>query len=124
MAAMDALASAYGKDSDSEESEDDSEEITADHTAHLNPTSSISDLRSKFQLNCAPVVAVKVRIDLMCLPGQFHVLKTFSNRCRGFFWTSHCLICVWWRFPTAARLLFIIFTRFNFPCNLCGNDTR
>ena len=60
MAAMEALASAYG-DSDSDES-GDAVVVTADHTAHLTSGSSIGDLKSKFNLNSAPLVAVKVSV--------------------------------------------------------------
>ena len=58
MAAIHAL-SAYG-DSDSDENESVEEEITPDHTAHLNSDVSISKLQSKIQLKSAPEVTAKV----------------------------------------------------------------
>lgn len=60
MAAMEALASAYGDDSDSGESGDNVEKLTEDHTAHLNPGRSINDLKSNFNLDSAPSVSSKV----------------------------------------------------------------
>ena len=64
MAAMEALVSAYGDDSDSEANESPEEELTADHTAHLNSNVSISQLHSKVQVKSAPVVTAKVGIVL------------------------------------------------------------
>ena len=60
MAAMEALASAYGDDSDSEGSESPEEEVTPDHTAHLKSGVCISQLQSKIQLKSAPTVTAKV----------------------------------------------------------------
>ena len=60
MAAMEPLVSAYGDDSDSEANESPEEELTADHTAHLNSNVSISQLHSKVQVKSAPVVTAKV----------------------------------------------------------------
>ena len=60
MAAMKALVSAYGDDSDSEENESPEEEVTPDHTAHLKSGISISQLQSKIQLKSAPTVTAKV----------------------------------------------------------------
>ena len=60
MAAIEALANAYGDDSDSEGNESPEEETTADHTAHLNSNVSISQLQSKVQVKSAPVVTAKV----------------------------------------------------------------
>lgn len=86
MAAMEALANAYGEESDSDENKDGSEEIPADHTVHLNPPSSINDLKSKFKLNCAPLVTVKVCngftsakkvhtfVDVFVLVGFEHII--------------------------------------------------
>ena len=59
MAAIHALA-AYGEDSDSEGNQSAEEEITPEHTAHLNSDVSISQLQSKFQLKSAPEVTAKV----------------------------------------------------------------
>ncbi|KXJ18778.1 Pre-mRNA-processing factor 17 [Exaiptasia diaphana] len=59
MAGIEALVSAYGEDSDSEENDSPKEEITEDHTVHLNPGSSIHTMKSKFQLNVAPAVVNK-----------------------------------------------------------------
>ena len=59
MAAIHALA-AYGDDSDSEGNESAEEEITPDHTVHLNSDVSISKLQSKIQLKSAPEVTAKV----------------------------------------------------------------
>ena len=58
MAAIHAL-SAYG-DSDSDENESAEEDVTPDHTVHLNSDVSISKLQSKIQLKSAPEVTAKV----------------------------------------------------------------
>ncbi|EDO38815.1 predicted protein [Nematostella vectensis] len=63
MAAIGALA-AYGEDSDSDSNEVQEEEITADHTAHLNPQASIESLKSRAQINMAPVVTHKGDIEV------------------------------------------------------------
>ena len=60
MAAIQALASAYDDDGDSAGNESPEEEITPDHTAHLEAAVTISQLKSKIQLNCAPTVTAKV----------------------------------------------------------------
>lgn len=59
---MEALASAYGDDSDSEGDESPEEEVTPDHTAHLKSGVSISQLQSKIQLKSAPAVTAKVGV--------------------------------------------------------------
>ena len=71
MAAIEALASAYGDDSDSEGNESPEEEVTPDHTAHLKAGVSISQLQSKIQLKSAPTVTAKVGVQL------FHTLHRF-----------------------------------------------
>ena len=67
MAAMEALASAYGDDSDSEGNESPEEEVTPDHTAHLKSGVSISQLQSKIQLKSAPTVTAKVAHCSSCV---------------------------------------------------------
>lgn len=65
MAAIEALASAYGDDSDSEGNESPEEEVTPDHTAHLKAGVSISQLQSKIQLKSAPIVTAKVGVPAL-----------------------------------------------------------
>lgn len=65
MAAIEALANAYGDDSDSEGNESPEEETTADHTAHLNSNVSISQLQSKVQVKSAPVVTAKEAVGVI-----------------------------------------------------------
>lgn len=60
MAAIKAIASAYREDSDSEGDESPEEELTPDHTAHLNTDVKITQLQSKIQLKSAPTVTAKV----------------------------------------------------------------
>lgn len=81
MAGIEALVSAYGKDSDSEENESPEEEITEDHTAHLNPGSSIHSMKSKFQLNVAPTVVNKVSTSVVV--RRFAVLWSFFSLQKG-----------------------------------------
>lgn len=64
MAAIKALARAYREDSDSEGDESPEEELTPDHTAHLNTDVKITQLQSKIQLKSAPTVTAKVGIKL------------------------------------------------------------
>ena len=75
MAAMEALVSAYGDDSDSEGNESPEEELTADHTAHLKPGVSISQLQSKIQLKSAPVVTAKVGATSSNEPVALEILN-------------------------------------------------
>ena len=67
MAAIEALANAYGDDSDSEGNESPEEEVTPDHTAHLKSGVSISQLQSKIQLKSAPAVTAKVGHCFSCV---------------------------------------------------------
>jgi hypothetical protein len=83
MAGIQALVSAYGEESDSEGNESPAEEITEDHTAHLKPGSSIDSLKSKFLLNCAPVVINKVtkchKFDARCVVrGKTLLIRCFA----------------------------------------------
>lgn len=75
MAAIEALANAYGDDSDSEGSESPEEETTADHTAHLSSNVSISQLQSKVQVKSAPVVTAKVGNESVRFGEFFALLK-------------------------------------------------
>lgn len=75
MAAIEALANAYGDDSDSEGNESPEEEATADHTAHLNSNVSISQLQSKVQVKSAPVVTAKVGNESVRFGEFFALLK-------------------------------------------------
>lgn len=76
---MEALASAYGDDSDSEANESPEEELTADHTAHLNSNVSISQLHSKVQVKSAPVVTAKVCITSSKTNQQQNVILVHAS---------------------------------------------
>jgi len=75
MAAIEALASAYGDDSDSEGNESPEEEVTPDHTAHLKAGVSMSQLQSKIQLKSAPTVTAKVGVPALDLPFFTQILE-------------------------------------------------
>lgn len=79
MAAMEALASTYGDDSDSEGNESSEEEVTPDHTAHLKSGVSISQLQSKIQLKSAPTVIAKVGVTVVFYGLSVKLLLLFLN---------------------------------------------
>ena len=76
MAAIHAL-SAYG-DSDSDENESVEEEITPDHTAHLNSDVSISKLQSKIQLKSAPEVTAKVDGTISRIAYRYMYIERYN----------------------------------------------
>ena len=81
MAAINALV-AYGDDSDSEGNESAEEEITPDHTVHLNSDVSISKLQSKIQLKSAPEVTAKVCLSSSIFTKYPNAIGLFFTNCQ------------------------------------------